>query len=325
MANRKIVQEQKFLLGWDDVSNVPIFSINHGASWSPVGGSGGGGVTVHENGSLVLASAVPLDFVTDIAGSKEFAEVIIDGAGVDIEIDKQINYGPLLGSVGPVPTGFTFDAETYRACEVIYYLVKETGEIESGNIMMVHDGTNAGVVVTRRGSEVAPLTGGDPGVQFSADINTTPNPDECRLLYTETNGDALYLSVKPRPIRPGQILNIEFVTASASELSDLFHFYSFDIEINSSDGGNSGIYAEVDVVDSLTGTAISGVDYTVFAAATPTWLVGSVDGTTVAVTVEILGTNVDKTIIFDIDVGTLVGAIAGTILQFTLTLTSAGA
>jgi hypothetical protein len=40
MANRKVVQHDKFLYGWDDVLDSPIFSADHGATWGPIGAGG---------------------------------------------------------------------------------------------------------------------------------------------------------------------------------------------------------------------------------------------------------------------------------------------
>jgi hypothetical protein len=322
MANRKIVQEKNFLLGWDNVTNVPIFSTDHGATWQNVGGSGGGGVSVEENSVSVLVGAKPLDFLTDIAGGKPFADLVVDGNGVDIQIDKQINYGPLAGSVGPVPTGFSFDAETYRACEVIYYLVKASGELESGHIMMVHDGADAGVVVTKRDSSVLPFTQGDPGVTFTADVNTATNPDVCRLLYTEANGDALYLSVKPRPIRPTQIITLQFVASSSAVVADVPSGWTWNIEINTSDGLATNQQVTVNVVDLLTGTA-NGLDYTMVTPQALVFAIGSIDGATQSAALSVLGNNQNDTVITGFT--TLVGAVFGANTVHTINLQEAGA
>lgn len=304
------------MYGWDNVASRPIFSSDHGATWTPIV-TGSGAVDVEENDVLVVSAANPLDFVSDIAGGKPFAEVIDDGGGgVEIEVDKQIDYGPLAGGVGPVPTGFTFDATIYVACEVIYYLLKVTGELESGHIMMVHDGTNAGVVVVKRDSTVLPFTQGDPAVQFSADVNA----GDCRLLYTETNGDELYLSVKPRPIRPPQIITIEFESAGSSVLAAVPTDWTWNIVISTSDGLPTRQQASVDVVDLLTGSA-DGLDYTM---ATPQNLVfppGTVDGSTFSAGLSVLGNNEND----DVDTGlqNVVGAILGAQTTHRITLLGA--
>ena len=323
MANRKIVQEKNFLLGWDDAASAPVFSSDHGATWTPIV-TGTGAVDIEENGVLVLASANPIDFQTDIAGGKEFAEVIDDGGGgVEVEIDKQINYLNLAGAVGPEPTGFTFVRTIYRACEVIYTIRKFSGELETGHIMILHDGTVAGVVVTRRGTELLPFTQGDPGVQFSADVLGTL----CRLLYTETNGDDFHFAVKPRPIRllpAPQIVTIQFVQSGSFSESSVLLTHTIGIEISTSDGmpvaapGGAG----GGTLDTGLGSATPGIDYD-YLNPSPTWLVGALDGDVVLVDLEVLGTNVDATVVIDLSV--LFGCVLGVNTQHTVTLFSVGA
>ena len=258
--------------------------------------------------------AATVNFLPDIAGGKPFADLSTPSAGqVDIEIDKQIDYGPLAGSVGPVPTGFGFVSGTYRSCEVIYYLEKETGETEAGMIVMTHDGTNAGVTVVKRDSSVAPLTAGDPGVTFTADVTG----GNCRLLYTEVNGDVMHLSVKPRPIRPPQIITVEFVLESSNTLADASIGWTWGIEINTSDGLPTRQEVTVDVVDLLTGTA-NGFDYTM---ATPQGFIfaeGTAAGTTAVAELSVLGNNEDDTVITGLQ--NLVGAVLGPITTHTINL-----
>jgi len=295
------------------------------SGWVNMATGGIGGVDVEENDALIVAGATPLDFVSDIAGGKEFAEVIDDGVGgVEIEVDKQIDYLELAGSVGPVPTGFTFDAETYRACEVIYAIEKYDGKLETGHIMMMHDNVVAGVVVTRRGSELLPFTEGNPAVVFSADIDTGPNPDVCRLLYTETDGQKFHLGVKPRPIRPNQIVNVEFVLSASLIVDDVPSTHQVDIRINTSDGNPVGAPggAGGQATDVGTGSAGAGIDYT-FAIQNPNWLQGALDGDIISVDVVILGTDVDATI--DLGLAAIFGCRLGPTTTHIVTLQSAGA
>jgi len=316
MADRKIVQDQKFIYGWDDVANLPRFSADHGATWTTINtGGGGGGVDVEMNNVLVVASADPIDFLTDIAGGKEFAEVIADGGGgVEVEIDKQIDYTGLGGGVGPVPTGFTFDRTIYRACEVIYALAKVSGELETGHIMILHDGTVAGVVVTRRGTELLPFVQGNPAILFSADVVG----NDCRLLYTETNGDWFDLSVKPRPIRIVQEIQIEFVALGSAVISAVPSTRQVQLRINTSDGLPASRNVGCTVNDTGTGTANPGVDYN-YLVQNPNWSIGDPDGTIVSVDVDILGTNVGKTVDLDFS-GLTGGAVVGPNTTHTVTL-----
>jgi len=320
MADRKIVQDQKFIYGWDDVANLPRFSTDHGATWTTINSGGGGGVDVQMNDVDIVLSASPIDFVSDIAGGKEFAEVIADGGGgVEVEVDKQIDYLSLAGGVGPVPTGFTFDRTIYRACEVIYALAKVTGELETGHIMILHDGSVAGVVVTRRGTEILPFVQGNPAIQFSADVSG----NDCRLLYTETNGDGFDLSVKPRPIRIVQEIEIEFVAITSGVISDVPSTHQVQLRINTSDGLPASRNVGCTVDDDGTGSAIPGADYS-YLVQNPNWSIGDPDGTIVSVNIDILGTNVDRTIDLSFS-GLAGGAVAGPNTNHQVTLFSAGA
>jgi len=158
--------------------------------------SGIAGVDAAMNGAVQTADADTFDFVSDEAGGRHFAEVVDNTPVATIEVDLQTSYS-CLGNETDEPTGFVFDADVYRACELIYVLEKHSGEFEAGTIVMVHDDTDAGVVVVRRGSELAPFTQGNPNVLFSADVDG----GQCRLLYTETDGDDFEISIKARPIR----------------------------------------------------------------------------------------------------------------------------
>lgn len=290
------------------------------SAWVPFG-AGSGAADLYMNDVLVVSAADPIDFQTDIAGGKEFAEVIDDGAGgVDVEIDKQINYLDLAGGVGPVPTGFTFDRTIYRACEVIYTIEKFSGELETGHIMILHDGSVAGVVVTRRGTELLPFTQGNPSVVFSADVSG----NECRLLYTETAGDQFHFAVKPRPIRINQIVSVEFDAASSAVSSEFVTVHNINIRMNTSDGQALGAPggAGGQATDSGLGSAAPGIDYN-YVVQNPTWNQGDPDGTLVAISVDILGTNVDATIVLDL--AALFGCILGPTVQHEVTLVAAAA
>ncbi len=262
------------------------------SQWDNFGSGGSAGVDIEENGVVTVAAATPLDFQTDVAGGKPFADIVVDGSGADIEIDKQINYDGLAGSVGPVPTGFTFDNTVYRACELIYTLEKDTGELEAGHIMMLHDGSVAGVVVTRRGSEVLPFTQGHPAVQFSADISG----NDCRLLYTETNGNPFNIQVKPRPIRINtppapQTVTVQFSVASSSFPGDTGGAQNIGVSIITSDGNPLAGAVTVDVADLLTGSAINPTDYTMTTPQTLNWIGGDADGTVKNAVLTVAGVN----------------------------------
>jgi len=277
------------------------------------------GPDVQENDVSEENPVTTLNFLSDIAGSKPFADLDNPSPGqVDVAIDKQIDYGPLAGSVGPVATGFSFVAATYRSCEVVYYLEKVTGETEAGVIVMTHDGTNAGVVVTKRDSAVAPLTAGDPGMSFSADVSG----GNCRLLYTETNGDAFHLSLKPRPIRPPQVITVEFQAASSDISSEFVATHTWNIIISTSDGLPTRQQVTVDVVDLLTGSA-NGLDYTMTTPQGLTFPPGTADGAALSASLDVLGNNEND----DVDAGlqNVVGGLLGVQTTHQINLLGAGA
>lgn len=90
MADRKIIQDQKFLYGWDDVANTPIFSADHGATWNAIGG-GGGAFQIY-----------PAPSVAESIGDSRTTP----GTNtVDGTKDGQFNAGVELGSVKAVPHG----------------------------------------------------------------------------------------------------------------------------------------------------------------------------------------------------------------------------
>ena len=273
---------------------------------------------VDENG-VDVDSATTLDVLSDIAGGKPFADLTSVSPGtVELEIDKQIDYGPLAGSVGPVVTGFSFVAATYRSCEVIYYLEKDSGETEAGMIVMTHDGTNAGVTVVKRDSSVAPLTAGAPSVTFTADVSG----GNCRLLYTETNGDVMHLSVKARPIRPPQVITIQFSASSSAVLADVPSGWTWNIIISTSDGLPTRQEVTFDVIDLLTGSA-DGSDYTMTTPQSFSFLVGTTDGFTLPASLSVLGNNEND----DVDTGfaNVVGAVLGANTTHQIDLQQAGA
>ncbi len=150
-----------------------------------------GTTQVDQNSVTVLAatSAVILDFISDVAGAKPFADVSDGGGGIAvIEIDKQINFDDLAGGVGPVATGFSFDKTVYRSCEIFYVISSEGGGWETGSIYLLHD-DSAGSI------SIVPTTiGVAAGVTFTVDISG----NDCRLLYTQAGGDDFNLMVKPR-------------------------------------------------------------------------------------------------------------------------------
>jgi len=106
----------------------------------------------------------------------------IFGAGV--RLANASNSGPIVGSlqsaaiadnqVAPVAV-LTLPASANEAVVLHYSIVRGTNR-ETGTMHLVNNGTTADVEVESR-----PV--GDPGVEFSADINTT----NVRLLYTSTS------------------------------------------------------------------------------------------------------------------------------------------
>jgi len=277
------------------------------------------GADVQENDVSEEDPVDTLNFLTDIAGGKPFADLSNPSAGqVDVEIDKQIDYGPLAGLGNDAPTGFSFVAATYRSCEVVYYLEKVTGETEAGTIVMTHDGTNAGVTVVKRDSSVAPLTAGAPGVTFSADINA----GNCRLLYTETNDDVMHLSVKARPIRPPQIITVEFSLASSNVVADVPKAWTWNIIITTSDGLPTRQSVDVDVIDDGTGSA-DGSDYTMSSPQSFNFPAGTTDGSTLSPSLSVLGNNENDDV--DTSLANLTGAIYGTNTTHQINLQAGGA
>lgn len=294
------------------------------SAWVAMGAGGSGGVDVEENGTSIVVGATPLDFQTDEADGRAFAKVIDDGGAADIEIDKQINHDDLAGSVGPVPTGFVFDATVYRACEVIYTIEKETGELETGHIMILHDGSNAGVVVTRIDTSAAAFGGGAAGVVFSADIDG----NDCRLLYTETNGDKFNFQAKPRPIRINtppapQTVTVAFASASSFFDASVVASHNINVEITTSDGLALAAPVSVDVRDLLTGSGTPGVDYNMATPQTLNWSAGEANGTAKSAVIDVLGNNSDETV--DLDLDNASGATEGAQNTHTVNLISAGA
>lgn len=258
------------------------------------------GVDTLENSTPILANAEDLDFLSDVAGGKPFVDLTNNSPTAEIEVDKQINYDGLSGGASGQPTGFTFDRTIYRACEVIYTIEKTGGELETGHIMILHDDSVAGVVVTRRGTELAPFAQGDPGVTFSADVSG----NDCRLLYDEVNGDDFNLQVKPRPIRLNapQTVTVEFVNATS------FFDHSVDsgnqdigVQITTSDGQPLVAPVSVDVRDLLTGTAPTPGAYTFSTPQTLNWSGGEANGTVKNAVINIVAFGGTGTVDLDLD------------------------
>lgn len=98
MANRRVVQDKKFIYGWDDVAETPVFSADHGSTWNAIGG--GGGAFQITAGGGGIAENISDDRATP-------GNNTVDGTA-----DGQFNAGVEPGLIGAPPYGTDDDYAT---------------------------------------------------------------------------------------------------------------------------------------------------------------------------------------------------------------------
>lgn len=98
MANRKITQRQGFIYGFDDATNLPIYSTDHGATWNAVATGSGGAFQI----SAGTGTAENISDSRSTPGANT-----VDGGS-----DGQFNAGVEPGVIGSAPYGTAADYAT---------------------------------------------------------------------------------------------------------------------------------------------------------------------------------------------------------------------